>query len=354
MLRKRLTKSSRKVGLPPGTIIYAEEEVKIETKIQIIDYNQEEYYVKEIKQIDEDLTDIKDSFVRWIEIVGIQNTKIIQEIGKQFNLHPLLLEDIASPHQRPKYEDFKDFIYIVLKKLLWDEKEEFSTEQISLILGPNYVISFQEKETNLFKPILERITTPKGRVRIMGADYLAYALIDVIIDNYFVVQENIGEIIEQIEEELIDAAKIETLQRIYKLKREVTDLRKSVWPLREVINKLQREESPLIGDDLGIYLRDIYDHIFRIYDAMQDYRDIISGMLDMYLSSVSNKMNEIMKVLTIISTIFIPLSFLAGFYGMNFIYMPELREPTAYPALIIVMIIIAILMLLFFKRKKWL
>ena len=188
----------------------------------------------------------------------------------------------------------------------------------------------------------------------MGADYLAYALIDVIIDNYFVVQENIGEIIEQIEEELIDAPKIETLQNIYKLKREVTDLRKSVWPLREVINKLQREESTLIGDELGIYLRDIYDHIFRLYDSMQDYRDIISGMLDMYLSSVSNKMNEIMKVLTIISTIFIPLSFLVGLYGMNFLYMPELKIPIAYPILIIVMATIAGVMLVFFKKKGWL
>ena len=354
MIRKRFTKSSRKVGLPPGTIIYNKEMVNIETKIKIIDYNDDEYNIKETKQVYEDLTDIKDPFVRWIDIVGIQDTKIIQDIGKQFGLHPLLLEDIVHPYQRPKYEDFKDYVYIVLKKLLWNENEEFSTEQVSLILGPNYVISFQEKETELFKSILERITTPRGRVRVMGADYLAYALIDVIIDNYFVVQENIGEIIEKIEEELIDAPSIETLQKIYKLKREVTDLRKSVWPLREVINKLQREESPLIGDELAIYLRDIYDHIFRIYDSMQDYRDIIAGMLDMYLSSVSNKMNEIMKVLTIISTIFIPLSFLAGLYGMNFLYMPELKIPIAYPILIIVMSTIAGIMLLYFKKKGWL
>lgn len=349
-----MTKSSRKVGLPPGTIIYTEEVEKIETKIKIIDYNKDGYSVKEIKQIDEDLTKIKDSHVRWIDVVGIHDTKIIREIGKQFDLHPLVLEDIVHPHQRPKYEDFKEYIYIVLKKLLWNEDKEFSTEQVSLLLGANYVISFQEKETELFKPIIERIKTPLGRIRIMGADYLAYALIDVLIDNYFIVQENIGEIIEQIEEELIEAPKIETLHTIYKLKREVTDLRKSVWPLREIINKLQREQSSLIGDELNIYLRDIYDHIFRIYDSMQDYRDIISGMLDMYLSSVSNKMNEIMKVLTIMSTIFIPLSFLAGFYGMNFLYMPELKVTIAYPLLIMVMIIIAIIMILFFKRKKWL
>ncbi|MFX1337145.1 MAG: magnesium/cobalt transporter CorA [Promethearchaeota archaeon] len=354
MIRKRLTKSSRKVGLPPGTIIYTEEAIELETIIKIIDYNEDEYRVKEIKQIDEDLSDIKDSFIRWINILGIHKTKIIREIGQQFNLHPLVLEDIVHPHQRPKFEDFKEYIYIVLKKLIWNENREFSTEQVSLILGPNWVISIQEKDTELFKSIRERITTPMGRVRVKGADYLIYALIDIIIDNYFIVQENIGEIIEEIEEELIEAPQIETLQTIYKLKREVTELRKSVWPLREVINKLQREQSPLIGDELGIYLRDIYDHIFRIYDSMQDYRDIISGMLDMYLSSVSNKMNEIMKVLTIISTIFIPLSFLAGFYGMNFLYMPELKVPAAYPILIVVMAIIAIVMILFFKRKKWL
>ncbi|MFX0073703.1 MAG: magnesium/cobalt transporter CorA [Candidatus Hermodarchaeota archaeon] len=353
MFRKR-ERSSQKIGLPPGTLVYPEERKIKETKITIIDYNKSEFKIEKKKQIDKSILEIEDSYVRWINVDGIENIEVIEDIGTLFQFHPLVLEDIAHPYQRPKYEDFEDFVFIVLKKLIWNEDQEFSSEQISFILGTNYVISFQEGETNLFNPILDRIKTLKGRIRFMGADYLLYALIDIIIDNYFVVQENIGEIIEDIEEELIEDPKIETLQAIYKLKRQVTELRKSVWPLREVINKLQREQTNLIGDELGIYLRDIYDHIFRIYDSLQDYRDIISGMLDMYLSSVSNKMNEIMKVLTIISTIFIPLSFLAGFYGMNFLYMPELKIPEAYPILIIVMILIAITMLLFFKRKKWL
>jgi magnesium transporter len=353
MMRKRQSKSSRKIGLPPGTIVYPEKVKKKEIRVDIIDYNKDDFLIRTFKGIDENLTQINESKVRWINIVGIENLKVVEEIGKQFNLHPLLLEDVVSPYQRTKYEDFKDYVFIVLKKLTWTEEKEFFTEQISIILGENYVISFQEQETGLFEPIFERIKTPKGRIRLMGADYLAYTLIDIIIDNYFVVQESIGEIIEGIEEELIESPTIQTLQAIYKLKRDVTELRKSIWPLREVINKLQREQSPLISDDLQIYLRDIYDHIFRIYDSIQDYRDIITGMLDMYLSSVSNKMNEIMKVLTIISTIFIPLSFLAGFYGMNFMYMPELKSPIAYPTLILVMIIMAILMLFFFKKKDW-
>ncbi|TFG06411.1 MAG: magnesium/cobalt transporter CorA [Promethearchaeota archaeon] len=351
---KKFGKSSKKVGLPPGTIVYTEKKKKTKTRITIIDYNEIEFSIKEIKQINESINQIDESFIRWINVVGIENTDIINDLGHIFELHPLLLEDVVNPHQRPKYEEFKDYIFIVLKKLILRGDRQLETEQISIVLGKNYVISFQEQETNLFNPILNRIKIPKGLVRKMGADYLTYALVDIVIDNYFVVEESIGEIIEDIEEELIESPKLETLQAIYKLKRQITELRKSVWPLREVINKLQREQSPLIGDELGIYLRDIYDHIFRIYDSLQDYRDIISGMLDMYLSSVSNKMNEIMKVLTIISTIFIPLSFLAGFYGMNFLYMPELKIPTAYPLLIIVMVLIAAIMLVFFKRKKWL
>ncbi len=264
------------------------------------------------------------------------------------------MEDILNQKQRPKYEDYGEYIFIVIKRLIFIEAEkDFEIEQISLILGKNYVISFQEQSSDIFNPIFERIKTPKGRVRFMGADYLVYALIDIIIDNYFVVQETLGEIIELIEDKLIEEAEIEILQSIYHLKRTAIEMRKSIWPMRELINKLQREQSPLISDNLEIYLRDIYDHIFRISDSIQNYRDIISGMLDMYLSSVSNKMNEIMKVLTIISTIFIPLSFLAGLNGMKFAYMPELSNPFGYPIVLIFMFGISLIMIHFFRRKKW-
>jgi magnesium transporter len=351
---KKSKKKNSKIGVPPGTLIYTGEKEQEESKIRVIDYSEEGYTIEEYKKVSRDINEIKKGKIRWVDITGFKNIEQIEEIGNLFELHPLTLEDILNPKQRPKYEDYGDYIFIVIKRLKFaEEKGDFEIEQISLILGKNYVISFQEQTSDIFETIIERIKTPKGRVRFMGADYLAYALIDIIIDNYFVVQEILGEIIEEIEDRLIEEAEIETLQSIYHLKRTAIDLRKSIWPMRDLINKLQREQSPLISDDLEIYLRDIYDHIFRISDSIQNYRDIISGMLDMYLSSVSNRMNEIMKVLTIISTIFIPLSFLAGLYGMNFAFMPELGNPFGYPILLVIMFGISIGMLYFFRRRKW-
>lgn len=348
------TKKKKKIGLPPGTLIYTGDKVKEITKIKVTDYTADDFKLDEFKEIQMDLTKIEKPFIKWIDIYGLTQIKVIEEIGHQFKLHPLVLEDILSPNQRPKLEDFGNYIFAVLKKLSWNQElEDFEYEQISLILGENYVISFQERDTNLFNPIYERIQVPKGKVRVMGADYLFYVLIDIIIDDYFIVIEKVGEDIENIEDILIKNPEPETLQSIYRLKRSSIELRKSIWPIREIVNKLQREQSNLIGDELQIYLRDIYEHIFRISDLLENYRDIIFGMLDMYLSSVSNRMNDIMKVLTIISTIFIPISFLAGFYGMNFLYMPELSNPIAYPFLIGTMATIAVIMLYFFRRKKW-
>lgn len=347
------TKKKKKVGLPPGTLIYTGDKVKEKTKVKVTDYTEDRFNFQEFSDIQIDLTKIEKPLIRWIDIYGLAQIKVIEEIGHQFGLHPLVLEDILSPNQRPKLEDYGSYIFVVLKKLSWNKDEEdFEYEQISLILGEDYVISFQERDTNLFSPIYERIQVPKGRVRLMGADYLFYVLIDIIIDNYFIVLEKVGEDIENIEDILIKNPDPETLQLIYKLKRSSIELRKSIWPIREVINKLQREQSNLIGDDLLIYLRDIYDHIFRITDLLENYRDIIFGMLDMYLSSVSNRMNDIMKVLTMISTIFIPLSFLGGFYGMNFIIYQSFQYDL-FIIVIIIMVVISMLMILFFKRKKW-
>ena len=355
-LKKTFQSSKRKekVGLPPGTLKYTGEKREIETKVSIIDYNEQKYNIQDLETFQIDYTRIEKSFNRWIKVTGFSNIVLIERLGKQFNLHPLVLEDVLNPNQRSKFEDYEDYVFIVVKRLFYNNiKEDFDNEQISLILGENFAISFQEQESGIFNPILERIRIPKGKVRIMGPDYLIYTLIDVIIDNYFVVLESIGEIIESIEDELIQKPKPETLQAIYNLKRKTIDIRKLIWPMREVVNQLQREQSKLIKDELQIYLRDIYDHIFRITDLLENYRDINFGMLDMYLSSVSNRMNEIMKVLTIISTIFMPLAFLAGFYGMNFLYMPEFSNPFAYPILIIVMSSITVIMIYFFKRKKW-
>lgn len=349
-----LNKKKKKVGLPPGTLIYTGDKIEEKTKIKVTDYNEDSFKINEFEDLQIDIAKIEKPFTRWIDIYGLAQTKVVEDIGHQFNLHPLVLEDILSPNQRPKLDNFGNYIFTVLKKFSWNqEKEEFEQEQIALVLGENYVISFQERDTSLFNPIYERIQVPKGKVRVMGADYLFYILIDIIIDDYFVVLEKLAEDIEILEDILIKNPEPEILQGIYRLKRFSIELRKSVWPIREVVNKLQREQSKLIHDELQIYIRDIYDHIFRISDLLENYRDIIFGMLDMYLSSVSNKMNDIMKVLTIISTVFIPLSFLAGFYGMNFTHMPELSNIYAYPILIVIMIIIATIMLVFFKRKRW-
>jgi len=352
---KLIKKISKKRGLPPGTLEYTGEKISKKVKITVIDYNEKNFQLKEVSKIDQELINLEKSTVRWINVDNISLKDIVEEIGNQFELHPLLLEDVMNPEQRPKVDDFERYLFITIKMLNWDqEKREILSEQVSLILGPNYVISFQERELDMFDPILERLKTRKGQIRKMGSDYLTYTLIDYIIDNYFIILENIGDIIEDMEDELITNPSPVTLQSIHNLKREIITLRKSVWPLREVINKLQRIEVPIIKNTTKIYLRDVYDHTIQIIDTIESYRDIISGMLDIYLSSISNRMNEIMKVLTIISTIFIPLTFLAGVYGMNFKYMPEIEAPLAYPLLWIIMIIITIIMVIFFRRKKWL
>jgi magnesium transporter len=350
-----IRKRSKKVGLPPGTLVSLGEEKAEKIGISLIDYDEANFEEKEIKGVEECFPFKNKPTVTWINIDGIHDIEIIEKIGKHFDLHPLTLENILNTEQRPKIEDFDDYIFIALKMLYHDEKEgEIQTEQVSLILGSNFVISFQEREGDVFNPVRERIRTGKGRIRKMGADYLAYALIDTIVDNYFIIPEKLGERIESIEEELVANPTPETLQAIHTLKRKLIFLRKSLWPLREVISGLQRTESTLIHESTDIYLRDVYDHTIQVIDTIETSRDILSGMLDIYLSSISNRMNQVMKVLTIIATIFIPLTFIAGIYGMNFVYMPELGSPWGYPVVLLVMAGIGILMLVYFKRKKWL
>ncbi len=358
ILKKKFKmKERKKIGEPPGSLIYAGERKKIKSQTVFIRYNKDEFVISESELEDNEVEtfNLEKNKVNWINITGLANIKLIEKIGLSFDLHPLVLEDILNPSQRPKIEEFDKYIFIIIKKLLWEEKTaEFNQEQISLVLGPNFVLSFSEEESDLFKTIIDRIQIPKGRIRIMGADYLLYCLIDLIVDNYFIIMEFLNEKIENIEDTLVSNPEPSTLQEIYELKKTIIELRKLVWPLRELVNKLQRQKLELISDELQIYIRDIYDHIFRITETLDSFREIIFGMLDMYLSSVSNKMNEIMKVLTIISTTFIPLSFLAGFYGMNFIYMPELSFVLSYPILIIVMFSIFFIMIYFFRRRKWL
>ena len=290
----------------------------------------------------------------WINIEGIHDVRVLERLGESYGFHTLILEDILNTDQRPKMEDHGEYIYVVLKMLNSDKNNSVVIEQISLLLGKNFVISLQEGlEGDVFNPVRERIRSGKGRIRKMGSDYLAYALLDSIVDNYFIVLEKLGEKIEVLEEELITNPKRETLHAIHNLKREMIFLRKSVWPLREVISGLERGESSLISKSTQIFLRDLYDHTIQVIDTVEAFRDMLSGMLDIYLSSVSNKMNEVMKVLTIIATIFIPLTFIAGVYGMNFRNMPEIEWQWGYPLSLLIMGGVAVIMLVFFRKKRW-
>jgi len=344
-----------KVGLPPGTLVHIGERKTEQAEITVIDYDLKNFEEKEAVKVEECFPFKDKPTVIWINIDGLQEVGIIEKIGVHFGIHPLVLEDILHTGQRPKAEDLGDYLFIVLRMLYHDEREDAMVgEQVSLLLGPNYVISFQEREGDIFNPIRKRIRNSKGHIRKGGADYLAYALLDAIVDNYFVILEKLGEKIESLEEELVTNPRPEILQAIHTLKRDLIFLRKSVWPLREVINGLERGESPLITEPTGIYLRDVYDHTIQVIDTIETYRDMVSGMLDIYLSSLSNRMNEVMKVLTIIATIFIPLTFIAGIYGMNFKYMPELEWHWGYFLVLLVMIIIIAFMVFHFKRKKWL
>jgi len=323
-------------------------------KLSVINYNGANFQEKEVNNVEEAFSSRDKSSVTWLNIDGVHQPEVIEQVGKHFGIHPLVLEDIANTGQRPKMEDFDDYIYVVMRMLRFDVKEnETKTEQVSIILGRGFAISFQEREGDVFDTIRDRLRNNKGRIRKMGSDYLAYALIDAIVDNYFMILEKLGETIEDAEDKLVTNPSTETLRTIHDLKREMIFLRKSVWPLREVINRLERSESALINKPTCVYLRDVYDHTIQVMDSVETFRDMLSGMLDIYLSSLSNRMNEVMKVLTVIATIFIPLTFLAGVYGMNFRYMPELEQALGYPAVLILMLIIAMLLVVYFRRKKW-
>ncbi|MGD2245825.1 MAG: magnesium/cobalt transporter CorA [Candidatus Aminicenantes bacterium] len=346
---------SKKAGLPPGTPVYVGERKDEKVKISVLDYDQEHFEEKELEQAEGCFSFKDTSTVTWINVDGIHQVDIIHKIGKNFGLHPLIQEDIVNTEQRPKMEDFGNYIYTVLKMIYHDENDgEINIEQVSLILGENFVISFQEREGDIFNHVRERIRNGKGRIRKMKADYLAYSLLDAVVDNYFFILEKTGEQIEDLEDKVVSQPKPETMQEIHRLKRTMIFLRRSVWPLREVINILERGESSLIQEATRIYLRDVYDHTIQVIDSVETFRDMLSGMHDTYLSSISNRMNEIMKVLTIIATIFIPLTFIAGIYGMNFKFMPELAWRWSYFAVWVVIVVVAALMVVFFRRKKWL
>jgi magnesium transporter len=352
---KLMKNRSRKSGLPPGTLIHIGEAKSTEPKITIIDYDDSSFQEKEVEEVSGCFPYRGTPSVTWINIEGLSNVEMLEKLGECYGLHPLVLEDILNTDQRPKMEDYGDYLYIVLKMLHYEEaKGSIVTEQISLVLGEHFVISFQEGfDGDVFQPIRERLRSNKGRIRKSGADYLVYSLIDAIVDNYFTILERTGDSIEVIEEKVLGNPSARTLNEIHFQKREMIFLRKAVWPLREVINGLERIESALVTGTTKIFLRDIYDHTIQVIDTIETFRDMSSGMLDIYLSSVNNRLSAVMKVLTIIATIFMPLTFIAGIYGMNFKYMPELEWRWGYPVLWAVVILIASSMITYFKKKNW-
>ena len=346
---------SKTPGQSPGTLVYVGDKREEKIKISVIDYDSEYLEEKEVQTIEECLTYKDKETVTWINVSGIHDIGVIEVLGKHFALHPLLLEDILNTGHRPKMDDYEDHLFIVMKMLHEPEGGQIiQQEHISIILTPKIVISLQEYEGDIFDPVRERIRKKKGRIRTKGTDYLTYALIDTLVDYYFKVFETVGEKIEALQEEVLERPRPEILNEIQTLRREMIDLRKSVWPLREIISSLTRGESKLITDDMVLFFRDVYDHTIQVIDTIESFRDMISGLQDIYLSSVSNRMNEVMKVLTIIATIFIPMTFVAGIYGMNFKFMPELEWRWAYPGLWLILVTIFISMVFWFRRRKWL
>ena len=349
---KLLQKRSRKTGLPPGTLVHIGEKKPV--KVTITAFNYAGTRCDELlDQSPKALTPPTDGSVTWVDIGGVHNVEVLESLGKQFHLHSLLLEDIANTDQRPKLDDYETCLFLVLKMLSVTDQQEIVVEQVSLVLGPNFVLSFQENGADVFTSVRDRLRGGKGRLRQSGADYLLHALVDAIVDHYFEVLEVLGEKIEELHDLVVSDPKPETLHKIHALKRQLMFLRRAVWPLREAANNLSRSECPFLHESTKIFFRDVYDHVIQIVDTIETLREMVSAGLDIYLSSISYRSNSVMKVLTIITTIFMPLTFIVGIYGMNFEHMPELKWEWGYPLVLGAMLAIAIAMLGFFKRKKW-
>jgi magnesium transporter len=344
---------SKKSFLPPGTVEANTSLIAQKVVITIIQFN--ESFIQET--VINNLSELKDyttgNLVTWINVDGIHDASVIERLGIMYEIHPLTLEDVTNTDQRAKFEDYESYIVVMMKMLNYDT--ELHSEQLSIVLKSNLVITFQENQgVDAFSPIRKRLKEAKGRVRRFGADYLCYALIDAVVDAYFNILEIVGDKIELIDEQLIAGPQPNTMQVLHTMKREMIYLRKAVWPMRDMIGTMERSQTELIKPSTDLYLRDVHDHVVRVIETIENYRDLINGIMDLYLSSLSNKLNEVMKVLTIISTLFIPVTFIVGVYGMNFDYMPELRSPYGYAVTWIIMLSIMLSLIYYFRRKKWL
>ncbi|MCS6897288.1 MAG: magnesium/cobalt transporter CorA [Nitrospira sp.] len=350
---KLIQKRSKKTGLPPGTLVHIGEKRAETIEITLFSYSAS--HCDERVVVDpHELQPPADETVMWVNVGGVHKVDLLEAFGKQFGLHPLLLEDIANTDQRPKLDDYERHLFLVMKMLTVGEGGETLVEQVSFVIGRNYVISFQEDGADVFRPVRDRLRAGKGRLRANGADYLLYALVDAVVDQYFAVLESLGEKIESLQERVVADPNPDTLKDIHALKRQLLFVRRAVWPLREVINSLSRSDCPYLQTATAVFFRDVYDHVVQIVDTIETLREIVSASLDIYLSSVSYRLNAVMRILTVITTVFMPLSFIAGIYGMNFEYMPELKWKWGYPVTIGIMVTVAAGMLIGFRRRKWL
>ena len=355
-LKVKRTKKSYKVkNLPPGTMAYKGEKESVETLIDIMNYNHDDYKFSTSKNVSDAFNFKETEYKTWININGLSNIEDIETIGKHYNIHQLILEDIVNTNQRPKIDEFEDYLFLVFKMLYFDENHELRNEHVSMICGEDYILMFQEADGDVFDDLRERISTAKGRIRSRGADYLMYAILDAVVDNYFSVIEAYGDRIEELENDIFtsDADSNETAEQIQHLKQDILKIRRAIFPLREVINRLEKADANYIKEATQNFLKDLYDHIIQVTESIDMYREMVWSLMDMHMTLISNKMNEIMKVLTIIATIFIPLTFIAGIYGMNFKNMPELETENGYFILLGFMAILFLFMLNYFRRRKW-
>ena len=345
----------QKVGLPPGSVVFVGEERTEQVAFSVLEYGPGHLVETDRESVDEVLKYRDTTPVTWINISGVHDESVIQTVGDHYHVHPLILEDIAHTGQRPKLEVQDDYLYLVMKMLYFedDRDEVLRDEQVSFLVGERNLISFQETPGDVFDPVRKRIRNGRGQIRERGPDYLAYALLDVIVDHYFAVLDTLGARTEDLEDEIMGEDLLDVEDDIHDLRRDLIFVRRMTWPMRELLHELERLDSSLWSEKNQPYVRDTYDHVVQVLDLVEALRDTAGGLHDLHMTSISNRMNEIMKVLTIIGTIFIPLTFIAGIYGMNFEYMPELGWVWAYPAVWIVMIGLAGALLLFFRRREW-
>ncbi len=349
-----IVRRSAKEGLPPGTMVHIGEVLGEEVRVTRIAYGPDGFDEQVLDPASLDGSELDSAPVNWLNVDGVHRPELIERLGARFALHPLVLEDVVNAGQRPKLEDYENCVFVVLRMLDYDDADEQVTdEQIALALGPNWVLTFQERRGDVFDPVRDRIRGGKGRIRKMGADYLAYCLVDAVVDRYFSVLELVGDRLERVSDEIIGGPEQSVLGDLHRLRQELMVLRKATWPLRNVLHRMQLGQAHLISEDIGIYIRDAYDHTVQIIDTAETLREMTTDLRDIYLSNLSNRMNETMKVLTVIATIFIPLTFVAGVYGMNFTFMPELTWRYGYAVVLGVMAAVAAGMVLYFRRRKW-